>query len=218
MSSERARDIRDPIGLWRWLLGFTLVYIGLRILGAVLFAAIHTPALAETLVARDFITWGSIAYDLWPLFYLVCIVLTCLITYRMMKNLHELGSAQDEISPFWSVAYYFVPFANLIMPVQAVGQIWRGTFWHEERPRQPNGLIALWWASLLLALGIGIFGASGPTDTGEFKIMFGFDTSDVTTPAAAAASAVSGLAAVFFVNVFGPIARGQSKLIKTTAF
>ena len=80
------------------------------------------------------------------------------------------------------------------------------------------GLIALWWTALLLALAVGIVGASGETDSGEYKIVMGFDTSDVSTPAAALASALGGLAAILFLNVFGTIARGQSKLIKTTVF
>lgn len=72
-------------------------------------------------------------------------------TYRAMRNLHTINSPAAIISPFWAVAYYFVPFANLVMPANAMSQIYHGTHeavGEESRSRSP---IPLWWTCWLLA-------------------------------------------------------------------
>src|SRR5262249_51887134 len=90
---------------------------------------------------------------LYTIFFILCVFFTCRITYRMMKNLHELNASHVTISPTGAWGYYFIPFANLALPAKAVKEIWQGTFaeLEGEPPREPRGAIGWWWSCWLLA-------------------------------------------------------------------
>lgn len=218
MALSAARKVRDPIALWRWLRSFTLLYLALKLCGAIVFVLSHYFVAHRAL--GDSVAWGDGAYALAsPPIYLVCLILTCRLTYRLMKNLHQLGSAQVEISPGWAVGYYFVLIANLIMPPRVAGEIWRGTFWHEAQPRLPNGIIALWWTVTLITIATSIVASSGATEAGNFMLQVNFNVNPAQmSPLAAASSVLAGLSAMLFLNVFGRITHGQHNLIKVAAF
>jgi hypothetical protein len=164
MSAARAH-IRDPRALWRWLLALTFVYVAFKLCGAAVYGLSHGRIVPQ-FDASNAIKWGDSAYVIAsPLIYLACLVLTWMLTYRLMKNLHELRSAQVDISPAWAVGYYIVPVANLIMPPRVAGEIWRGTFWQADRVREPNGIIALWWTTVLITIATNIIAASGFADS-----------------------------------------------------
>ena len=44
--------------------------------------------------------------------------------YRASNNLRPLGASFLEFSPGWAVGWWFVPFANLVKPYQAIREIW----------------------------------------------------------------------------------------------
>jgi hypothetical protein len=57
-------------------------------------------------------------------------------------------------TPGWCVGWYFVPFANLVRPVQVMSEIWRASdpesgegAWISSRS---TPLLALWWGPYLL--------------------------------------------------------------------
>jgi hypothetical protein len=81
-------------------------------------------------------------------------VLAGMWIYRAATNIRALGAEGLEITPGWSVGWYFVPFANLVKPFQAMNEIWRASQdpHHWERLSTPLEL-RVWW-SLWLAAGV----------------------------------------------------------------
>jgi hypothetical protein len=82
-------------------------------------------------------------------------VAVCVWTYRAAANLPALGRYGMANTPGWCVGWYFVPFANLVKPVQAMSEIWRASdpesgegAWLSSRS---TPLLALWWGPYLLA-------------------------------------------------------------------
>lgn len=56
---------------------------------------------------------------------LATIVLFLVWLYRVYGNLSPLKALNLEFSPGWAVGWWFIPFANLIKPYQAVTEAWR---------------------------------------------------------------------------------------------
>ena len=71
--------------------------------------------------------------------------------FRAAWNLRHLGAKRLEYTPGWSVGWYFVPFANLVMPFRAMREIWLAS--HEPtRWRETSvGTLTLWWTLWLAA-------------------------------------------------------------------
>lgn len=72
--------------------------------------------------------------------------------YVACSNARDLAVGAMEHSPGWSVGWYFVPFANLWKPYQAMKEIWRVS----ANPRDPDsesdpGLLAFWWLFYIVA-------------------------------------------------------------------
>ena len=70
--------------------------------------------------------------------------------FRAAWNLRHLGAKRLEYTPGWSVGWYFVPFANLVMPFRAMREIWLAS--HEPtRWRETSvGTLTIWWTLWLL--------------------------------------------------------------------
>jgi hypothetical protein len=81
---------------------------------------------------------------------LACFILVGRFIYRTNANAHRL-STDMTISPGWAVGWFFIPFANLVMPYQAMKETWResqeaaGQFDEVESPLLP------WWWGLWIA-------------------------------------------------------------------
>lgn len=88
------------------------------------------------------------------LVYVACIVAFCFWMHRAYSNLRALGNPPSslEYSPGWAVGFFFIPFANLVVPYRAVKEIWvksdprvrtKDDFMHA--PPTSTGLILAWW-------------------------------------------------------------------------
>src|SRR5437868_5348070 len=69
-----------------------------------------------------------------------------------MMNVHHLKGSDEHITPFWSVAWYFVPIANLVMPPKAVWQIWIATFGEGPGSRRRAYAIWAWWLAAIASV------------------------------------------------------------------
>lgn len=77
--------------------------------------------------------------------------------YRAAANAKAM-SRTVPISPFRAVGWYFVPFANFVMPFEAMDMIWRASHQPEDWEGAPtSGLLRLWWAGWLTSLLLGTF-------------------------------------------------------------
>ncbi len=66
--------------------------------------------------------------------------------FRMYKNLYLLGREHMRCTPGWAVGYWFIPFLNLIRPIQCVYDIWRAGALEGEPP-VGYALFGWWWAA-----------------------------------------------------------------------
>ncbi len=73
-------------------------------------------------------------------------------TYRGMKNTHVIAPPDAKlISPGWAVGWYFIPVANLWMPLLAVRQMFRHSVAPDAREHSIDRLISIWWGLWLIS-------------------------------------------------------------------
>jgi len=78
--------------------------------------------------------------------------------YRAFSNLSALKARDLEFSPGWAVGWWFIPFANLVKPFQAVRELWNEsdsdfdeeTGFLNTSPGTPE-IVGFWWAAFLLS-------------------------------------------------------------------
>lgn len=76
--------------------------------------------------------------------------------HRAHRNLASLGAKNLGVTPAWAVGWFFMPFANLWMPYQAMRTLWRAS---QDAPRwQLQGVpwwLALWWVAWVARQALG---------------------------------------------------------------
>ena len=95
----------------------------------------------------------GLSYVLFLLSLVVSIVVVSMWIYRAHANLRDAGIDGLEFTPGWAVGWYFIPFANLFKPFQAMREIFHASDptasaggW-ASRPTPP--LLGWWWAAWL---------------------------------------------------------------------
>lgn len=128
-------------------------------LGAILIALIVTGMLALGLYQVPVDRYRLIAeartMDVLRLVILGLYVITTIIFLRWVfvvdSNCHGFGAVGMTISPGWAAGWYFIPFANLVKPFQAMSEIRRVSTdpvnWLALRA---GWLLALWWTFWLV--------------------------------------------------------------------
>ena len=178
-----------------------------------LFPSNYAIADAASLVAA----WASLAAIM---AFLACIVATCMLTFRLMKNLHIVAPDDVRTSATMSVLWYFIPVANLLKPARVVGEIWRATFNNVEEYGKDSGVVGLWWfawvvwgfASRIQDRIMAESGAFAPDITA-------FDPELYTAGlwVGVVASIVGAIACLLYLSVFGQITRGQRRLVSSAS-
>jgi hypothetical protein len=74
--------------------------------------------------------------------------------WRSAKNNEALGRIRPRYSPGWSIGGWFVPLANLVIPVRIMQDLWQGSDPEHRNFRDWHGLrrwsvIGWWWAFYL---------------------------------------------------------------------
>jgi len=103
----------------------------------------------------DFVSGTAAFYGLTQV---VIVVLFIIWMYRTAKNNEALDRNHPRFGPGWSIGAWFIPLANLVIPVMIMQDLWRGA-----SPEVPRGdpawrrskgswLIGVWWVVLLLSL------------------------------------------------------------------
>lgn len=87
--------------------------------------------------------------------------------YRAHRNLTALGGRELKYTPGWAVGGFFVPFVNLVRPVQVMREVWHGSDPSGiERDLSPAGpsirrqlgtppLVVWWWVLFVLSSLVG---------------------------------------------------------------
>jgi hypothetical protein len=146
----RARDgFKDPIRLTTWtvLFGYLTAASGL-----VMSVGMWRHPFPEGDGPLDGV---HLFLALIALVYVLALVITAVLglvwTFRVAWSVRHLGAKGFDSSPAMSVGWYFVPFANIVMPYRALRQVYSAsmdpTGWKDEtRP-----IVATWWWLLILS-------------------------------------------------------------------
>ncbi len=146
--------------------------------------------------------------------FIVCTVAYGRFVMRASKNLSAVGSSEITMSPGSLVWWYFVPFANLVMPLQGVSEVARGSREAAGQSKTTPATVGLWWGAWIfgtIASGIagGLSRASG-IDRG-FNVDMDMYLTALWT--GVASGVLFGLSAIFFTAAARRIRDDQSRLM-----
>jgi hypothetical protein len=89
---------------------------------------------------------------------LAILVLLVVWMWRVAKNAEASGRERPRFAAGWTIGGWFVPFANLVIPVLVMQDLWRASDATvplgdpEWRRARGSALVGWWWAAHLLAL------------------------------------------------------------------
>ena len=155
---------------WRANRGLEIALTALFVV-AIVVALVRSVALASRLVvlddpsASDFFSRASDADSFVRvmdvlLALIVLAIVPCFIVwcFRAAKNQEALGRQPERLGAGWAIAGWFIPLANLVIPVLVIQDLWRGSDATIERgdPRwriaDRSWLIGWWWGLFLVSL------------------------------------------------------------------
>lgn len=143
-----------------------------------------------------------------PLF-IATVVFFLIWEHRSFKNLAALQAQNLEFSPGWSVGWWFVPFANLVKPYQAMTELW-----NESDPDFDPELgflsssssapqIMVWWWALFIISNISMQISSKMSDSTIADISVYFPVALII------ASVLRGVDAFLIITIIKNITRRQ---------
>ena len=136
-----------------YLLHIVLSFVGLSLLISICFDPIFKPDTAK--VVKEFLVLiGFFYFGTAVVLSLSTIALHAIWTYRASHNTEVLGAVDKQFTPNWSLGWFFVPIANLIMPYRVAVEVYlasipgpAGVSWRYE----PAPLfIGFWWTCFVL--------------------------------------------------------------------
>ena len=147
----------------------------------------------------------GLAYVAYFLVFIASVVLVGRWIHRAHANLAEAGVDGLEFSPGWAVGWYFIPFANLVKPFQAMRELWTAS--HGEADNFAGEApyeVKAWWAAWIVgniasAVGTRIL-LMGEGSPGSITI---------GNAVGAAGTALTLVAAVLLVKVIDGVTRAQ---------
>lgn len=84
--------------------------------------------------------------------YLVCGVVVLRWLYLANNNAWALGAQDLMVTPGWAVGWWFIPFANLVMPYLTVREIWKASRNPRDWQAAPSSpILPLWWGLWIAA-------------------------------------------------------------------
>jgi len=219
---------------WRDLRGLTnaiTVVLSLAIAGA----AFLIIALANRISVTDDILNDRFSFDIvkrandaddlvkaagaiYLLVALVLLVLVIIWTFRAMKNNEALGRTMPRFKPGWGIAGWLIPFANLVIPVLILQDLWRGSdpatargnaSW---RSNKGSALVGWYWAAFIVSNVVRL-GATSNNDS-EYTKQY-FDDLKSQDSRNLAGSAIAIAAAVLAILMFRRIAQRQQECLES---
>jgi hypothetical protein len=101
---------------------------------------------------------------------LVTAIVFIIWMWRVAKNNEALGRTNPRFGPGWSIGGWFIPLANLVIPVLIMQDLWRGSDpsvargdpgWRTARG---SGLIGTWWGFWILSV-VRVFAGTESSDS-----------------------------------------------------
>ena len=119
--------------------------------------------------ADSFVTVTSVAFAIVALAIIPCFIIWC---WRAAKNQDVLGRAPQRLGSGFAIGGWFIPLANLVIPVLVMQDLWRGSDASigrgEARWRiaDRSWLIGWWWGLFVVPV---VAFAGVPADRRNFK-------------------------------------------------
>lgn len=169
MNTQTTRAFTSPDGASRWTKGLLLATLVLSVVGIVsglleielLFRAASSGISEAEAAAND--ARQQVIGVLQGMAYLGTGVAFLVWFHRVHGNLVALGGRELRYTPGWAVGGFFLPFLNLVRPLQVMREVWHGSDPAGlERDTGPSGpsvrnqlgtppLIGWWWALFLIS-------------------------------------------------------------------
>ena len=171
LSYQSAPQYPSPRGRAKVTVILLWILFGLHLMMAVVFLLLASvsPRVGGAAIppsaAYKLIVVGLFACGTALLFYgalIGCAIAFPMWMHRANRAARALGATGMEFTPGWAAGWFFVPFANLVMPYRVAVELWKAAI-HisprmvagEQRPRRPSsgsgggfGLVAAWSAWL----------------------------------------------------------------------
>lgn len=121
-------------------------------------AIVALAVFAASSIALDLIVYafplntaGNEAITLAVSLAFLCALVTSIIfvgmwIHRANLNLRQNGISELKFTPGWAVGWYFIPFANLVMPFRAMREIWNASLFSDRNLEESDPLLTRWWA------------------------------------------------------------------------
>jgi hypothetical protein len=148
-------NFKDPTGLARAAMVALCAYMLLKGLLSVLEFGASPEDPAVGLAAIGYLVALLASY----------VLVGCWI-YRTNANAHLFSDAMS-ITPGWSIGWFFIPFANLVMPYRGVEETWKGSHQAAGRYEEAESSLVGWWWGLWIATNVSsnlevFFGGNSP--------------------------------------------------------
>ena len=84
--------------------------------------------------------------------FITTVVFFCMWIHRANRLTRRFSPEGMQYTPGWAVGWFFIPFANLVMPYKVMSEIWQrnGQAPGEMGPPS-NGLVGAWWLCYVLS-------------------------------------------------------------------
>ena len=80
--------------------------------------------------------------------FVVSAVIVSIWIYRAHANLSVIGLDGLEFTPGWSIGWFFVPIASLVMPYRAMRELWERS--GAAADVRWGGILPYWWGTFLI--------------------------------------------------------------------
>ena len=110
---------------------------------------LETSGMIDTVAGTDGLTLAvGLVYIAYTLVFVASIIGVGMWIHRAHANLHESGADGLEFTPGWAVGWYFIPFANLIKPFQAMRELWCASHATYDRfGSEAPAEVKAWWGA-----------------------------------------------------------------------
>lgn len=132
---------------WRATICYGLIalYVATSFLMAGVFThmLVDLPVVNQSQAELDLLALSALGF---LISYGLSIIFIGMWIHRAHANLFAAGLTGLEFTPGWSIGWFFIPFANLVMPYRAMRELW------ERCPINGRDLpyVLLWWISFVV--------------------------------------------------------------------
>jgi hypothetical protein len=157
-TNDNALDFENPFRsndvITRLLAGLLIAGMVFDVLGCV--ASLMQVLLLSGPYGREEFAMGAVRLGLANIGNLLLLLSTLPVfavwIVRAHRNLPALGAQNLDVRPGWAVVWFFVPFANLWKPYQAMTTLWKASHdaprWHVE---DSPWWVAAWWVMWIVS-------------------------------------------------------------------